>query len=675
MLLQKMHHIKNLVSSWFANDQVNNDEVIDEAFRAEVKSAQEKLKALQFHDAIQSIHELTLRARSDINYNEEVLKKLYSLEASGDEQIAEKVEEKMLQIRKVIAIRHRRIFLLKRFLTEAEKASEKHAYVEAAKKKNTGRSTNPIISNIQDRIGFYLQRIEKSQEVGSYVQAIKWIEGSLRKQRFEDAFQGIKELMNKNGRALLTCSEIKEKIMTLENSNIRAMEEQARNKKKDILAKERMLLERKEQLVHLQDKIEEAFGAFQRKEGERKVKNVIQGQAQAIDEFIKKRDYTQAYILAKKAVNEFPGNEAILKQFLKAQKFLEAEKEKKKSSDDQKNKNNKLLREMGIEVPADEEEDKKTAFEKTFGWVSGIRQGFMTRRDMEKKKSTLSQVERLLLRAGSIEKINMSMEQQSTLFSSIRKEVTKDVSGFDLPGFDVFGKSIGAESIIGDAFGCQALQDGRSFLYFGDAMGHGIQAGFTTALLTKGFLEHVQKIHVLQDLVFTINNDLKAKIKGKAFITAMFLEWNPETGMVYQTGAGHPPLFIYRKKTKSVEQIRSSGLPLGVRMITNPSSIKIREIPLAEGDIFLGYTDGITEMKSPEGEMFGIDRLQDAFLRYAQTLEDPKGIYHGIMEELTKRYAPGVAFADDASLFIFSRNKKKDIITNKEEVDQMLSEQ
>ena len=101
--------------------------------------------------------------------------------------------------------------------------------------------------------------------------------------------------------------------------------------------------------------------------------------------------------------------------------------------------------------------------------------------------------------------------------------LSKDISGFSLHGFDFYGKILGKDKIVGDTFG-YAKEGSKTVFYLGDATGHGVQAGFTVAVLSKLFFEFSKKIKLFQDLFSTINNELKERLKGRIFVTSIFFE-------------------------------------------------------------------------------------------------------------------------------------------------------
>jgi serine phosphatase RsbU (regulator of sigma subunit) len=91
------------------------------------------------------------------------------------------------------------------------------------------------------------------------------------------------------------------------------------------------------------------------------------------------------------------------------------------------------------------------------------------------------------------------------------------------------------------------------------------------------------------------------------FISAIFCKVNLITGVMVSANAGHLPLLLLRKNGNS-EFILSRGRIINELFPPNPVEITTK---LDSGDKIVLYTDGITEAKNPQNEMFGEDRLKD----------------------------------------------------------------
>ncbi|MEE4263206.1 MAG: PP2C family protein-serine/threonine phosphatase [Desulfobacteraceae bacterium] len=90
------------------------------------------------------------------------------------------------------------------------------------------------------------------------------------------------------------------------------------------------------------------------------------------------------------------------------------------------------------------------------------------------------------------------------------------------------------------------------------------------------------------------------------FATLFFGVLNPETGQLYYINAGHEPLYLI--DSKGVKKALDPTGP-AVGMFPN-SAYDVGQIHFEQGDMLIGYTDGVTEARSPEDELFTRGRLK-----------------------------------------------------------------
>jgi len=107
------------------------------------------------------------------------------------------------------------------------------------------------------------------------------------------------------------------------------------------------------------------------------------------------------------------------------------------------------------------------------------------------------------------------------------------------------------------------------------------------------------------------------------FATLFFGVLNPVTNSLTYINAGHEPLFIV-----SSEGVKETLKPTGhaVGMMAD-MKFKIKQVQLEPGDILIGYTDGVTEARSPRGEFFTPQRLRSL-------LEQPVASAHDLLERI-----------------------------------------
>jgi serine phosphatase RsbU (regulator of sigma subunit) len=109
-------------------------------------------------------------------------------------------------------------------------------------------------------------------------------------------------------------------------------------------------------------------------------------------------------------------------------------------------------------------------------------------------------------------------------------------------------------------------------------------------------------------LLVEANALLSQKIKSSMFMTLLFFEWDTQKKTLRYASCGHEHILWYKKAEGVLECLKSGGIALAMTDDIEPF-VKETELPVQEGDTVFVYTDGVTEAKSPSGEMFGLDRL------------------------------------------------------------------
>jgi sigma-B regulation protein RsbU (phosphoserine phosphatase) len=121
------------------------------------------------------------------------------------------------------------------------------------------------------------------------------------------------------------------------------------------------------------------------------------------------------------------------------------------------------------------------------------------------------------------------------------------------------------------------------------------------------------------------------------FATMFFGVLEPETGVLTYINGGHESLFIVN--SSGIKQtLKSTGPAVGMMP---GMKFKIGQIQLESGDILIGYTDGVTEGKNPDGKLFTDKRLQTL-------LEKPPPSASHLLERIKSNL---FNFIDDAPQF------------------------
>ena len=218
------------------------------------------------------------------------------------------------------------------------------------------------------------------------------------------------------------------------------------------------------------------------------------------------------------------------------------------------------------------------------------------------------------LREAELQRKLERMNHDLEVARSIQRGLLPD-SPPELDGFEVAGWNQPADQTGGDYFDYQALPNGRIAVSLADATGHGIGPALLgascRAYARASFLANGGHDGVLDHLNRLLADDLESN----RFVTFAVVFLDPESARVKVLSAGQGPILWYRHATDRIESLEIQGIPLG--MIAGIGYEQGTEGLLAPGDMLALVTDGFYEWANPDGEEFGIKRLE-AVLRAAR---------------------------------------------------------
>ncbi len=132
------------------------------------------------------------------------------------------------------------------------------------------------------------------------------------------------------------------------------------------------------------------------------------------------------------------------------------------------------------------------------------------------------------------------------------------------------------------------------------------------------------------------------------FATLFFGVLDPKTGLLaYITGGHEPPVFI--TAGGSVTRLPPSGPALG---LAPEQHFEVRRVEMHAGDLFLGFTDGVTESRSPSREVFDEQRL----LALLSPREASASALLARIEAAVSAHAAGEKSFDDVTMLAVRRS-------------------
>jgi serine phosphatase RsbU (regulator of sigma subunit) len=216
-----------------------------------------------------------------------------------------------------------------------------------------------------------------------------------------------------------------------------------------------------------------------------------------------------------------------------------------------------------------------------------------------------------------------------------------------LDHFEIAGWNQPADQTGGDYFDWQQLPDGRFAISLGDATGHGIGPALVStscrAYARASFLSNGHQNGLLERLNQLLAEDLSAN----RFVTFAVVFLEPSSSHVSVLSAGHGPILWYQSADDQITNLEAQGIPLG--MIAGIKYTHGNEVCLAPGDMLVLVTDGFYEWENPEGEQFGLARL-DAVIRESRH-ETPDELIRKLREGVLK-FCRGTKQLDDLTAVV-----------------------
>jgi len=253
---------------------------------------------------------------------------------------------------------------------------------------------------------------------------------------------------------------------------------------------------------------------------------------------------------------------------------------------------------------------------------------------------------------GNMAFVTDMTEQKKAM--ALAAEVQKSLlpqSNPQVQGLDIAGRNISCDEIGGDYFDFlwqQEYPDAYFSVVVGDIAGHGVDAALLMTAARAFLRMRASQSGSISRIVSEMNHHLSQDVLDTGrFMTLFYLTIDPQQDQIGWVRAGHDPALIYDPSRDSFEELKGTGIALGVdEKVTYQEN---RRAGLCEGQIIAVGTDGIWETRNHKGEMFGKERFRNVIRRHARA--GAGGILDAVYDELN-RFAKGVKAQDDITLVV-----------------------
>ena len=292
------------------------------------------------------------------------------------------------------------------------------------------------------------------------------------------------------------------------------------------------------------------------------------------------------------------------------------------------------------------------------------------------RREVLKQTRELSRKNAKLEEEIKRSETDLEMASVVQKEFFP-YPPKSLRGWDIAVSYSPLAKVSGDMYDFYVENNALNGFSLFDVSGHGIAASLITMLakniVFQSFVRNLKNNESVSRTLYEINDELiEAKGEIENYLTGLMFRFSPfdqnDECRVEMANAGHPNPILYSAKGNICDEIDSGGSEahhgaIGLDFIT--VSFPQINFTMAEDDILIFYTDGLTESRNKKKEMFGKERvkkiIKESFAKDAQS----------IMEDLIdafNSFTKGVKRDDDITIVVMKRENSANFIEELDEI-------
>ncbi len=192
-----------------------------------------------------------------------------------------------------------------------------------------------------------------------------------------------------------------------------------------------------------------------------------------------------------------------------------------------------------------------------------------------------------------------------------------------MPGLQMTAHCSPAREVGGDYYDFFAIDDRRVGILIADVSGKGTSAALYMAEL-KGLMLSLTQIHTSpRELMVAANRIIADNLDARSFITMTYAVLDMSTRTMTYARAGHTPLIHLtgRGLGRRARILIPDGMVLGLKFDRGEKFAACLEevtLPLTSGDLFVLFTDGISEAMNADEDLFGENRLSTLIEDHAE---------------------------------------------------------
>jgi len=222
------------------------------------------------------------------------------------------------------------------------------------------------------------------------------------------------------------------------------------------------------------------------------------------------------------------------------------------------------------------------------------------------------------------EKLARAHEQEITTAAKIQQALLLGQPPKNIQGIQLCQKTIASQKVDGDFIDFIQLSDTTLDVVVGDVMGKGIPAALVGAALKSQLSRALNKLSQSGDareipkpenIVSVVQASMIQQLEDlETFVTLCYARFDLARNLIQYVDCGHTRTIHFQKETNTCRLLEGVNMPIG---FPEKEAFSQMSVPFKPGDRFVFYSDGLTEAKTAQAEMYGEQRLVDFVQQHA----------------------------------------------------------
>ena len=217
----------------------------------------------------------------------------------------------------------------------------------------------------------------------------------------------------------------------------------------------------------------------------------------------------------------------------------------------------------------------------------------------------------------------------------------------EIPGWKVWMFSRPANEVCGDLVDYLNINENKTCLSMADVAGKGLSAALMMSKLQSTIRAIAEDYKSLSGFASKVNSIFNRDSLPSLFASMLYMHIEPSSGNIKYVNAGHlPPLLLQRGEV--IEMVKGDAA-IGLMKDTKFTE---HNIEIGKEEVFIIYSDGVTEAGNDVGQFFGKESLINTIKKFGDRSVDKLG--EAILKQV-EIFTGDAPRSDDISLIILRK--------------------